>query len=138
MADAAIPDNGGMKNPKAIEALRRRIEEERHQASPHRVRFSDELRTDVLAVMAKRGWSRGRVAESLGVARSMLDGWAQRAEQSPKRHEPRARRQRLRRVEIIDTPGDAVASPLVLELPSGAKVHGLTVEHLAHLLEVTS
>ena len=88
--------------------------------------------------MAWPEWSHVRVAKELGVARSMLNGWAREAKQRSKPDATRSRRPRLRRVEVVDAPRESTASTIVLELPGGTKVHCLTIEHLVRLLEVSA
>lgn len=131
-----MAENGGMKKSNAVRALRRRIEREREGAKPRRVRFSDEVRQEVLGLLARPEWSQERLAEALGVAPSMLYRWTRQSQPHVEGGVAKRARARLRRVQVVEPAQPESAGSLELELRSGAKVCGLTLEQVARLLEV--
>jgi hypothetical protein len=123
-----------MKNHN-LKALRRRIGQEREHAGTQRVRYSDGLKRDVLALLALPEWSRDGLAKALGLAPSVVYRWSDRRRHSEARIAAQ-KRSGLRRVEVVQEARSETAGTLELELSCGAKVRGLTVEQLARLLEV--
>ena len=111
-----------------VAALRRRVSRERNAATG-RVRYSDELRGEVVSLVKDTGISRTRVAARLGLSQTGLHRWMQKANSRGVQH----RGARLRQVEIVQEPR---SSELTLEFPSGARVRGLGIAELRILLGV--
>jgi hypothetical protein len=89
------------------------------------IRYSSELRQVAVRYAEQSegaGWSRERVAETLGLCKATLCRWLRAAEpEVPALHE----------VLVV---GSRPRSGPVLILPSGARVEGLSVDELAKLL----
>jgi hypothetical protein len=130
-----MADNGRMKNQKEVTALRRRVNREREAAGARRVRFSEELRRDVLAVLARRTWRREPLAKAVGLAPSVVHRWARKPPDERCVQHPR-KSAGLKRVQIVRASASDCVESLELELASGARVRGLTLEQLAWLMGV--
>lgn len=130
-----IADDLGMTNQRRVKALRRRVDRERRISTKQRVRFSEELKRDVLTLLAESECGRERLAREIGLAPSVLGRWVARA-----RPRGRSRRSsaRLARVKVVTDRPTERTETLELELGCGATVRGLTLEQLARLLEVGS
>jgi hypothetical protein len=119
-----------------LEALRRRVEEERTTSGKGRPRFSDKLRRDVCALLNEPGWSHTRVGKALGLSESSLYRWSSVG--APMR-KPSGKKKRgrptMKRVQIVaDTPLYSKSTGLRLELAGGAMVSGLNLDDVAELL----
>ena len=66
-----------------IEALRRRVDDERKTRGKGRPRFSDKLRRDVCALLNEPGWNHVRVGKALGLSESSLYRWSPRTSKRP-------------------------------------------------------
>jgi transposase-like protein len=107
-----------MKTQSEILALRRRIERERKAAGASRVRFSEGLRRDVVALAKRPGWSRDRVARALGLAPSLLYRWSTSpgGASAPKKKS----RSKLSRVRVVAPSSVDLDGKLELEFRCGA------------------
>ena len=129
------------KSTSKEQAIARRVAAERKAAGTQRVRFSVELRRDAAALAAASARSRGEVATTLGLGRTLLQSWVM-AEHGPVRRKrgaakkPGRRKPMLQRVAITATTGAADGS-LELVFPSGARLPGLTLKQLRTLLGVS-
>lgn len=121
-----------------MEALKRRVQQERETSGKTRPRFSDGLKREVTALLGTRGWSHRRVSEALGLSESSIHRWAER-------FAPRAARQRnvaspsFKKASIVSSDVQRVTSSangtLCLEFPCGARVTGLTLSQVADLMK---
>jgi len=108
-----------------IEALRRRVETERAATKSGRVKFSPELKQDIVALVGHPDWGPTRVTRALSLSDSALHRWRQEASGKP---EPKM-------TPVVVTPDkDKSETRLVLEFPNGAKVSGLKLQDLERLL----
>lgn len=130
-----MPDNWGMRNHNEARALRRRVDKERRATAGERVRFSERLKRDAVALLESEQWSSESLARAIGIAPSVLQRWGKK-QQSADAHGRKPKRGRLTRVAIV-RPAESESGTLELELGGGAKVRGLTLEQVARLLEVT-
>src|SRR5262245_22744502 len=93
-------------------ALRLQVEKERTEADG-RVRFTSQLRADVVGFMKTSGMSRAAASRALSLAESLLQRWST-LDSSVKR-----KSSKLRRVKIVDTPPASDVGVAVV-FPSGA------------------
>lgn len=120
-----------------VEALKRRVHQERETSERGRPRFSDGLKRDVAALLGTRGWGHRRVSKALGLSESSIHRWAER-------FAPRVTKQRdvapgFKKAAIVGS-DDKRTSPvtramLCLEFPCGARVTGLTLSQVAELMK---
>lgn len=85
-----------------------------------RLRVSKAQRRDILAALARSGESLPRFARRTGLKYSTLANWVQHR----RRSQPSGRPPRLRLLEAVveSAPMAAAGSPLVLQLPGGARL----------------
>lgn len=125
-----------MKTSQEVGALRRRVEKERAEAEPGRIRFSEPLKREVVQLSKRAEWGRARLSEALGIAPSALFRWCKQMQPSKPSAPEGGAPSRFRQVRVVPSKPTASEGVVTLELKSGAKVHGLTVAQLAELLEV--
>jgi transposase-like protein len=119
-----------------VEALRRRVEDERTTSGKGHPKFSNKLKRDVVALLREPDWGFTRTSKTLSLSESSLYRWS--SELEPRHKSSKKKRGRpamMKRVRII---GDAPVSPksdgLRLELGSGASVSGLSLDDVAELM----
>lgn len=83
-----------------------------------RVRVSKEQRQLILAEFEGSGVSAAQFAKRIGLKYSTLAGWLQRY----RRNRPRGRTRTMRLLEAVVEQDSGDQSPLILEMPGGAKV----------------
>ena len=120
-----------------VEALKRRVQQERGTAGRGRPRFSNELKREVALLLNMRGWGHRRVSKALGLSESSIHRWAEK-------FAPRAKnvrdvgRAKFKKAAIVDNDEKQATSSTVealcLELPCGARVTGLTLSQVADLM----
>jgi hypothetical protein len=107
--------------------LRLQIDRERRAANGP-VRFSAQLRAEVVNFMKASGMSGPELSRSLSLAKSILHRWAAAGDGSGK-----ATPSKLRRVEIVNT-SRTVDTGAVIVFPTGARIEGLTLAQIRALL----
>lgn len=119
-----------------VEALRRRVEEERSTSGKGRPRFSDKLRRDVCALLNEPAWGHTRVSKALGLSESSLYRWPSSTKQRVQATKKKRGSASMKRVRIVpDAPLYPVTSGgLRLEFTSGACVTGLSLDDVAELV----
>lgn len=118
-----------------VEALRRRVQQERETSGLSRPRFSKQLKREVAELISARGWSDGRASKALGLSESSIQRWAKRGTKS----KPRVNASDFKKVAIVETKAervtpDVTGGALSLELPCGSRVTGLTLAQVAELM----
>ena len=118
-----------MENSERLAAgLRVRIKADRKNARGKRVRFSAALRADVVSFAEATKFTQAQLARELTLSETAVGRWlnAVGSESGTK----------LRRVKIVTEPPSrgAQAEGLVLELPGGGRVVGLSLEQVRSLL----
>lgn len=109
-----------------VTELRRRVDAERRVSGNRAVRYSAELRRDMLALLEGPEWTQTGLASATGISASVIQNWR-------KATTPRKSEGSLQRVYV--TPPQAPSEELELVFPSGARVRGLTLAQVAALLD---
>lgn len=121
-----------------VEALKRRVQQEREASGKSRPRFSKELKREVAELLNTRGWGHRRVSKALGLSESSIHRWAEKFAPRIKNH-LRANASDFKKVAIVETKAkrvtpEATVGALCLELPCGSRVTGLTLAQVAELM----
>src|SRR5688572_13839111 len=106
-----------------VEALKRRVQQERETSGKSRPRFSKELKREVAELLNTRGWGHRRVSKALGLSESSIHRWAETFAPGIKK-QPRANASDFKKVAIVETKAkrvtiEATVGALCLELPCG-------------------
>lgn len=119
-----------------LEALRRRVDDERKTSGKGRPRFSDKLRRDVCALINEPGWNHIRVGKALGLSESSLYRWSPRVSKHTQAGTKKRGRPSMKHMRIVsDEPRYPIASNgLRLELRTGACVSGLSLDDVVELV----
>jgi len=121
-----------------VEALKRRIQQERETSGKSRPRFSKDLKREVAELLSTRGWGHRRVSKALGLSESSIHRWAEKFASRTK-NQPRANASDFKKVAIVEANAkrvrpEATVGALCLELPCGSRVTGLTLAQVAELM----
>ena len=121
-----------------VEALKRRVQQERETSGSNRARFSKELKQEVAELLNTRGWGHRRVSKALGLSESSIYRWAEKIAPRAKT-QARDERPQFKKATIVEAAAKhrleaPPVSELRLEFPCGARVTGLTLEQVAELL----
>lgn len=121
-----------------MEALKRRVQQERETSGGSRARFSNELKREVAELLNTRGWGHRRVSKALGLSESSIHRWAEkvapRAKNQQRAVEPKFKRATIVKVDARRAVAPATRGTLCLEFPCGARVTGLTISQVAELM----
>jgi transposase-like protein len=121
-----------------VEALKRRVQQERETSGSRRARFSKELKQAVAELLNTRGWGHRRVSKALGLSESSIHRWAEKIAPRAK-NQPSDEKSQFKKATIVEAAAKhTLAAPSVgelrLEFACGARVTGLTLEQVAELL----
>lgn len=120
-----------MENQK-ISTLRQQVESERAASTNSKVRYSEDLKQQVLALLKTPEWGPTRLSRALGLACSIITRWStldrerRRPHNAPKQHS----HPEMTKVAIVETPA---VDAFELEFPGGARVRGVTLQQLIQL-----